>query len=529
MSYPLSSADESFTIPKVTLGKMLENSAKKHPNNVAIYDQGKTITYGELLIKSKFFAEFLIHSGIEKDDVVAILLDNRLTFPIVFFGTLFAGTKVTVISPRLTANEFQYVINDVGASVLVTYPKQCERHSKKIISYPFKLKVLDILQGEELSDICKNQDYILLESIIKQKSIEFEDKAQWDQVAVLLYTGGTTGFPKGVMLTHYNLVANAFQFNHALKIRKGMKGEKVLATLPLCHSFGLLCALLSPLFVGAEVVLHNHFDPSRVLADIQKLKITRFYGVPTMYIGLLRANLERYDLSSLKTCVAGGSALPQEVFDEFYSRTGIQIIEGYGLTECSPVTHLNPLDNPIPGSIGKPLIGTKAIIIDFCSDEEVNENEEGELAIKGPQVMKGYWKKAMDTIRIFTKDGWLRTGDVAKRDSAGYYYIVDRIKEVINSGGLKIYPREVEEAIYRHPAVKMAAVIGVPDDYYGEIPKAYIVCKKGMKIREEELKDFLKDLIAKYKIPKKIVFVENLPLSPTGKILKSKILEKEMH
>lgn len=520
------SSDEP--IPKITLGKMLELSAQSFPDEIALIEGHKQITYSELLDKAKQFANFLENMGIDSEDIVATVLLNRISFAITFFGTMLIGAKLAIISPRLSTNELNIIINDSGASVMVTYSDICKRLSKGNITYPFQCRIIDMAENETLDEACKIQDYVLFNSIFQNRRANFEDKAQWNQIGVLLYTGGTTGTPKGVMLTHTNLITNALQFNYSLNIRASMKGEKVLAVLPLYHSFGLLCAFIAPLSYGGTVVLHSKFDPVKVLADIQDLQISRFYGVPTMYISLLRQKIEEFNLSSLKTCISGGAPLPVEVFNEFHERTGKYIIEGYGLTECSPVTHLNPPERPKPGSIGVPLVKTHAKIADPITEEELGIDEVGELLIKGPQVMKGYWKKAIETMNVFTKDGWLKTGDVAKKDADGYYYIVDRLKDVIISGGLKIYPREVEEQLYGHPAVKMVAVVGVPNGYYGEVAKALVVLKEGEKVTEEELKEFLREKIAKFKIPKSIEFVKELPLSPAGKILKKKIREREL-
>ncbi|MCK4845243.1 MAG: AMP-binding protein, partial [Candidatus Heimdallarchaeota archaeon] len=264
-------------------------------------------------------------------------------------------------------------------------------------------------------------------------------------------------------------------------------------------------------------------SPSKVLENIEKKKITAFHGVPTMYFALLSEDLEKYDISSLKLCISGGAGLPKEVYEQFLKRTGVSIKEGYGLTECSPVTHVNPIFEPKIGSIGKLLIDTQAKIIDLETNEVMAPGEIGELVIKGPQVMKGYWKKGVETINVFTKDGWLKTGDLAKVDEKEYFYIVDRLKEVINSGGYKIYPREVEEILHQHPAVAIAAVIPKPDDYYGEVVKACIVLKKSQKISKEEITEYCRKFLASYKIAKEIEFTKKLPLSAAGKVLKREL------
>jgi len=349
--------------------------------------------------------------------------------------------------------------------------------------------------------------------------------------ALFQYTGGTTGVPKGAMLTHHNLVVNALQVGSWLPtLREG--GEVMLAVLPYFHIFGMTVAMNMPVLRAASMVLQPRFEVLEALKAIQKNGVTLFPGVPTMYVALINhPETGKFNLRTVRLCISGAAALPIEVMRKFEAITGGRLVEGYGLTETSPVTHCNPLDRPEkvrPGSIGIPFSDTEAKIVDIeTGEKDLAANEVGELAIRGPQVMAGYWNKPEET-KYALRGGWLYTGDIAKVDEDGYFYIVDRKKDMINVSGLKVWPREVEEVLYEHSAVKEAGVVGIVDPYRGETVKAFIVLKEGFegKTTTEEIIQFCKERMASFKAPTQIDFVKQLPKTAIGKILRRALKEE---
>ena len=349
-----------------------------------------------------------------------------------------------------------------------------------------------------------------------------------DDLAILQYTGGTTGIPKGAMITHYNLVSNAYMCNAWLNAKEGM--EVQVNVLPLYHIYGMTVTMNSAIASASTMVLIPRFDAEEVLKSIQKYRVTLFGGVPTLYAVLIdHPDIPKYDLSSVKFCISGSSALPPEVQRKFMDITGGVLVEGYGLTEASPVTHANPLDPTLDtvkiGSIGLTWPDTEAKIVHDATGVSLPAGMVGELALKGPQVMKGYWNSPEETAEVL-KDGWLHTGDMAKRDEDGYFYIVDRKKDLIKYKGYSVYPREVEDVIYEHPAVKLCAVVGMPDELSGEIPKAFVVRKDGAEATEEELIEWVREKVAPYKRIREVEFREELPMTLVGKVLKKELREQ---
>lgn len=348
-----------------------------------------------------------------------------------------------------------------------------------------------------------------------------------EDVALLQYTGGTTGFPKAAMLTHRNLIANTLMCAHWMY--RCQKGEEViLGVLPFFHVYGMTTIMNLSIMQAYKMILLPKFDVETVLKTIEKKKPTLFPGAPTMYIALLNhPTLANYDLSSIKVCISGSAPLPVEVQQKFEQITGGKLIEGYGLTEASPVTHSNFLwdGERIKGSIGVPWPDTEAKIVSLETGEEANVNEIGELVVRGPQVMKGYWNQPFETESVL-RDGWLYTGDMGYMDERGYFFIVDRKKDMIIASGYNIYPREVEEVLYEHPKVQEAVVIGVPDEYRGETVKAFIVLKEGMQCTEEELNQFMRSRLAAYKVPRIYEFRKELPKTAVGKILRRALAEE---
>ncbi len=349
-----------------------------------------------------------------------------------------------------------------------------------------------------------------------------------NDVAVFQYTGGTTGISKAAMLTHYNLVSNAIQ-TRSWTYRSKEASEVVMCVLPFFHVYGMTAAMNVGFYMGSTLVLVPRFDVKEVVKLIGKHGATMLPGVPTLYVAINNyAAQHKVDLSSVDVCISGGAPLPVEVAQEFERITGGRVVEGYGLSEASPVTHANPIgEGRRFGSIGIPFPDTDANVVDSETGKELPVGEVGELAVKGPQVMKGYWNRCEETEHAL-KDGWLYTGDMAKMDEEGYFYIVDRKKDMIISAGFNIYPREVEEVLYEHPKILEAAVIGVPHKYKGEMVKAYVVLKKGERLTEKEVVDFCEEKMAHYKVPKEVEFVNDLPKSMIGKILRRELREKEL-
>jgi len=351
-----------------------------------------------------------------------------------------------------------------------------------------------------------------------------------EDLVALQYTGGTTGTAKGAMLTHMNLVSNALSCNAWLRGTEGK--ETFLTVLPLFHIYGMTTGMNAPVSQAGKMVMLPKFDLEGTLKAIQKHKVTCFCGAPTMYSVLLaHPNFDKYDLSSVRFCISGSAPLPPEVQKKWMDATGGVLVEGYGLTESSPVTHCNPLDKSLKtvkvGSIGLPWPDTEAKIADIeTGEKELSVGEVGELVVKGPQVMKGYWNLAEETAAVL-KDGWLLTGDIGKMDEDGYFYITDRKKDLIKYKGYSVYPRDIEDVIYEHPAVKLCAVVGKPDPVASEIPKAFIVLKDGTTATEDEIKRFVNEKVAPYKAIREIEFRKELPMTLVGKVLRRVLQEEE--
>lgn len=544
-SYPPETAP-SLEYPRVPLTYFLEESAASYPDSYAIYFMGKRITYRELLQMSYQFANALIKRGVQKGDRVAIMLPNSPQAVISFYGALFAGATVVMTNPLYTERELLHQLNDSGAETIVTLDLLYTRVSSVKPSTP--LKRVFITSIGDFLPFLKKMLYPLVQkkqgqtpqvtygsdvepflSALKESAI-IAVKPDIDPVhdiALLQYTGGTTGVAKGVMLTHRNLVANAIQCQAVLyKLKKGK--ERILGALPLFHVYGMTTVMNKGISIAAEIVLVPKYDVKQIFELIDKVKPTLFPGAPTMYIALINhPDLAKHDLSSIEACVSGSAPLPVEVQNRFEELTGGKLVEGYGLTEASPVTHSNPIwGKRITGSIGLPWPDTDCRILDVATGEEVPLGEIGELAVKGPQVMAGYWNRPEETAAVL-KDGWLLTGDMGYMDENGYFYIVDRKKDMIIAGGFNIYPREVEEVLFEHPAIQEAAVIGVPDPYRGETVKAFVVLKQGVQTSEEELEVFCRQKLAAYKIPRQYEFRTELPKTMVGKVLRRQLIEED--
>ena len=525
--------------PEVPIFSMLDESAEKHPEAIAIIFQDKKITYRELKDQIDRFATALQKMGVEREDKVALFLPNIPQFVISYYGALKAGAIVTAISPLYKEREVEHQINDSGAETLVVldllYPAvekvKGETGLKRIIVtgfgeyLPSIKRILGSLLGKiPTHKVDMEEGMHLFQDMLKEypptpAPVEVDPK---DDLALLQYTGGTTGLPKGAMLTHYNLVSNAYMCNAWLNAQEGE--EVQVNVLPLYHIYGMTVTMNNAIASAGAMILIPRFDAKEVLSSIQKYKASVFGGVPTLYAALINhPDISSYDLSSIKFCISGASPLPPEVQKKFMKLTGGVLVEGYGLTEASPVTHANPLDATMEtvkiGSIGLTWPDTEAKIMHEASGVELPVDMVGELAIRGPQVMKGYWNDPEETAAVL-KDGWLYTGDYAKRDEDGYFFIVDRKKDLIKYKGYSVFPREVEDVIYEHPAVKVAAVVGVPDEESGEMPKAFIVLKEGVEVTEDEMIEFVRERVAPYKRIRAAEFRDELPMTLVGKVLK---------
>ncbi len=528
--------------PEVPLYSLLEESAEKHPDATAIVFQDRRMTYRELKEAAFRFAKALQGMGLAKGERVALFLPNIPQFVISYYGALRAGAIVTAISPLYKEREVEHQLNDSGAETLVVldllYPvvekiKGETRLKRTIVTsikeyLPPLKRALGSLLGKVPSHRVEREPgtYFFQELLASNEpdpaAVEIDPR---EDLALLQYTGGTTGLPKGAMLTHHNLVSNAYMCNAWLNSREA--SEVQVNVLPLYHIYGMTVTMNDAIATASAMVLIPRFDCEEVLRSIQKYGVTVFGGVPTLYSVLNNhPQTPRYDLSSVKFCISGSSALHPEVQRRFMEITGGVLVEGYGLTEASPVTHANPLDPTMEtvkiGSIGLTWPDTEAKIVDQETGEDLPVGGVGELAVRGPQVMKGYWNRPAETAEVL-RGGWLLTGDIARMDEDGYFYIVDRKKDMIKYRDYSVYPREVEDVLYEHPAVKLCAIIGRPDEECGEVPKAFVVLKDGAEATEGELIDFVRDRVAPYKRIREVEFRGELPLSMVGKVLKKEL------
>lgn len=530
------------------LYSFLKESAEEFPDKVSIHFQGKELTFREVHESALKFAAYLKSIGLQKGERVAVMLPNCPQGVISFFGILMVGGVVVQTNPTYTERELEYQMKDSGAKMIlamdILFPRVSAVASRTDIEHiivtaikeylPFpKNLIYPFIQKKQYGIVINVEhegNHHLFSEIMKRKITE-EVTVPIDvdnDLALLQYTGGTTGFPKGVMLTHKNLLANTKMCNAWLY--KNKRGEeRILAILPFFHVYGMTTVLVLSVMEGNTMIIMPKFDVEATLKTIQKQKPTMFPGAPTMYIGLLNhPDIAKYDLSSINACISGSASLPLEVQEQFEKITGGKLVEGYGLSETSPVTHANFIwDQPrVKGSVGLPWPDTDSAILSLESYEELPPNEIGEIAIKGPQVMKGYWNRPDETEKTF-KNGWLLTGDLGYMDEQGFFYVVERKKDTIIAGGFNIYPREVEEVLYEHEAIQEVVVAGIPDPYRGETVKAYVVLKKNARVTEEELNEFARKNLASYKVPRSYEFREELPKTTIGKILRRVLIEEE--
>ncbi len=533
--------------PDIPVHEFLERSAAKYPNNVyTVFMNGK-LTYRQIQDKVYRFAAALADLGVKKGDRVAIMLPNCPQAVIAFFGVLKAGGVVVEFNPLYVEREILHQIKDSGSKVMVALDLLLGRISnvrqeaglEKVIwtsikdFLPFPLKQLYPVKAKKQGTLVRipaapgNYQFTELLSKHEPKPPKVEFRPAED-LCCLQYTGGTTGVSKGCMLTHRNMVVNAWQVSNWMPgLKEGQ--ERVMTVLPLFHSYGMTTCMNFGAAKAASMILMPRFIINDILKAIDKWKPTLYPGAPTMYIAVINhPDVKKYDLRSIGACLSGSAALPVEVQKRFEEITGGRLVEGFGLSEASPVTHCTPIFGlRKPGAIGIPFPDTVSKIVDIETGEtELPVGEVGELVVKGPQVMKGYWNRPDET-EIALRQGWLYTGDIAKMDEDGFTYIVDRKKEMIIAGGYNIYPREIEEVLFEHPKVLEAAAIGIPDEYRGETVKIFVVLKPGQEATAEELIEYCRTKLAKYKVPKFVEFRSELPKTIIGKVLRRLLSEEE--
>ena len=522
----------------ITLSEMLEEVAVAAARKTAMIFFGHRISYSTFLNHVHRCAAGLQSLGLRKGDRVALLLPNCPQFFIAYFAVLRAGGIVTATSPIYTSREAVHQWNDAGATLVIadtmlgplvhTARPSCPNLQRVILTRSSQYTKAG---SATLSRILRTprpaqaleQDPLPWETLLRLRRHPSPAGTTPNDVACLQYTGGTTGTSKGAMLTHRNLVINAEQTSDWLT-GGAMHGETFVAALPLFHIYATTCVMISAIHSSSATLILPRFELESVLEAVKEHRPSLFHGVPTMYVALNGVpNIRSFGFDSLRVCMSGGAPLPVAVQEEFQKKTGANLVEGYGLTECSPATHVNPPGAPRSGSIGLLLPGTEARIVDLDKGTtEVALGEEGELTIRGPQVMKGYWNKPEETALVL-RDGWLSTGDIAKRDIDGFYYIVDRKKDLILVGGFNVYPREVEEVLFQHPAIQEAGVVGVADSYRGESVKAFVVLKPGSSLSEDQIIEYCRENLAAYKIPRSVEFRETLPRSGVGKYLRREL------
>jgi len=506
----------------LNLASLLTESAGRTPGAPAIRLGDVELTYGELDDRSARLASILREHGFQPGDRVGVMLPNVPEFPIAYYGVLRAGGVVVPMNVLLKRREIAFYLEDSGAKLLLAWHGFAEEAhagagdagAETIEVEPAAFAdMLDALPPASGAPYATHED-------IKRTGTDVVD-TDGDDTAVILYTSGTTGKPKGAELTHHNLFRNA-DVSSRTTCEIGA-GDIVLGALPLFHSFGQTVGMNTSLMVGACLTLVPKFDPGEALATMQRDGVTHFYGVPTMYGALLHhPERESFDTSSLRTCITGGASMPVEVLRGFEEAFGAVVLEGYGLSETSPVACSNHPDKERKaGSIGTPIEGVEMQVVDE-DDNPVAQGEVGEIVIRGHNIMKGYWQRP-DATDEAMRGGWFHSGDMARTDEEGYFYIVDRKKDLIIRGGYNVYPREVEEVLFEHPKIREAAVVGVPHDEWGEEIGAAVVLHEGEELPPEEVSAYVKERIAAYKYPRVVWFLDDLPKGPTGKILKREI------
>ncbi|QSE93732.1 long-chain fatty acid--CoA ligase [Rhodococcus pseudokoreensis] len=512
----------------LNLSMFLEDSARKYPSRDALVLGEERLTYAETDSLSNQIANLLVASGITPGDRVAMSCPNLPWFPIVYYGILKAGAVVVPLNILLKSGEIAYHLQDCGATAYFCFEGGADlpigTYGRAAFGEVPSCHTMFVIGTDDDTHV---EGITHLSAVLPAQSTAFESVArEATDTAVILYTSGTTGRPKGAELTHSNMTMNAIASNRLFD-NSPSRPDTHLATLPLFHSFGQTVNMNAGFSVGATLVLLPRFEAGAALEIMERESITMFAGVPTMYWGLLGAVDDAVDVdriaANLRKAISGGAPLPVEILERFATRFGVQILEAYGLSETSPIALFSdPEQAPRAGSIGVPIWGVQVRLIDPDWNTVEGADTVGEIAIRGHNVMKGYYDRP-DATDEAMHHGWFRTGDLARRDADGFYFIVDRAKDMIVRGGFNVYPREIEEMLITHPAVSLAAVIGVPHEQHGEEIKAFVIPEPGAQISEPELITWCKERIAAYKYPRSVEFVTVLPMTATGKLLKREL------
>lgn len=537
----------TLSYPDAALPELIERVVGEFPERDATEFYGARLTYRQLWEQVQRLATGLAGLGVKAQTRVAIMLPNCPQTIIAYYATLWMGGVAVMTNPMYVEREMEHQWNDAGAEVLIVldhlYPKVAKVVSKTGIRcvivtslreylpfylrwlYPLKAKKQHLFMDVRYDDKVRNFSAVIRGNQPMTKGYALRP----DDLALLQYTGGTTGVAKGVMLTHGNILANVMQISAWFpELRRGQ--ERLIAILPYFHVFGMTVTMNWALFTGSTIIAVPKFQVDEFLKLLHKSRPTIFPGVPTIFVAIVNhPKITEFDLSSIRFCITGSAPMPVEILTQFEKMTGSVILEGFGLSESSPVTHVNPIGGVRkPGSIGLPVSDTDARLVPLdLGEQEVPIGEEGELVVKGPQVMKGYWNMPDETAHVL-RDGWLYTGDIAKMDEDGYFYIVDRKKDMVIAGGFNIYPREIEEVLYQHPKVMDAVIIGIPDPYRGETVKAFVVPKPGVELTEKEVLDFCRTKLAAYKMPKIVELRDSLPKTMVGKVLRRELRAQEL-
>ena len=491
-----------------SLASTLETTARAHPDRPALVLDETVLSYADLWDRTARVAGWLREQGHQPGDRVGLMLPNVLAFPVLYYGILRAGGVVVPMNPLLKAREVTHYLGDSGARRVFAWQTAADEAAAGAAQAGAESVVVD---GSTLDEIA---GWPALPEVTEQAD---------GDTAVLLYTSGTTGTPKGAQLTHANMATNASVTASSL-LELGPE-DVVMGCLPLFHAFGQTAALNAAVVAGASLTLVPRFDAATALEVVERDGVTVFEGVPTMYVAMAQAGAGVADTATLRVCVSGGAALPVEVLRAFTDTFGAEVLEGYGLSETSPVASFNRRGATRPGSIGYPIDGVEMRLVDGAGDD-VPAGEVGEIVIRGHNVMKGYWNRPDATAEAI-QDGWFHSGDMARQDEDGFFYIVDRKKDLIIRGGYNVYPRELEEVFYEHPAVLEAAVIGLPHPTHGEEVAAAVALRPGAEATPEELREYVKERVAAYKYPRSVWLVDSLPKGPTGKVLKREIVPPE--
>ncbi len=512
----------------LNLATLLEESARMYPDKTAIVFDQIRLSYRQVNAMANQLANGLVKAGIRKGDKICVCCPNLPYFPIIVFGILKAGAVVVPLNVLLKHREFAYHISDSDSVGFICFqgteqlPVLKEGYAgwQEAKTYPH-LWVIPTIPG---ADSPLEGMPTFMELLHNQPDTFDTVATRADDTCLIIYTSGTTGRPKGAELTHSNMTINPMI---TCQMGRSTKEDILLVVLPLFHSFGFSCQMLAGIYTGATLVLQPRFDSAAILRAFEEEGITLFSGVPTMYWDLLNyPELDKFNIEkiskTLRLCNSGGAAMPVEVMKRFEEKFKVVILEGYGLSETSPVASFNQLDKPRKaGSIGLPIWGVEMKIVDH-EDNEVPQGKTGEIVIRGHNIMKGYYKRDEANDEVF-RTGWFHSGDIGYVDEDGYYYIVDRVKDMIIRGGFNVYPREVEEVLMTHPDISLAAVIGVPHEEYGEEVAAYVIPQTGANINEADVIAWAKQEMAAYKYPRHVEIVKTLPLGPTGKILKTEL------